>query len=619
MGSISPYGIQSNTSVVGKVVTQQGQVVPHATAVIYPASPFKMYETDLNGEFEADYSYVDPQAQHDYTVTVKVSKKGYHDAYRLVSMSAKNGKLIKLIFTLRNPQGDPQLLSQGDFIKAMSPELRELSLLDGLPSREAKDYSRGVTEFLDRNRYDQAVPLLVKVVHASPNWSRCRTMLALAELAWGDWDDAETEISDTVSSIIQDKRQLQAEPLVAEGVLLSWQHQPDKAGDFFVNALKYDPHNALALQELGRAQGQMFDWESANATLAKALEAGAGPEARFLHAEALLWAGTAPQARNELNQYLNGRDIKAFPPRVRELSDRITEREKDSKAFEVASAKMKKRGEEPLDYLKQSPKGLEGFEPAADQSLLDPILTSVGHRVAELYTNFPNTISVEVIHQEMLSKNGKVGLTHEQKFNYLCMIPAMPWGPTTDEYRADSRGNLAMPSGVEQNLMLTSGFVAAPLVFHPVYQEGSAFHYWGRQNVNGSPAYVVAFAQQPARSRIYGSFQIGNVSKQTYFQGLAWVDTSTYQIVRLTTDLLTPIPKVKLNRETTDIEFNKVQFSQVKQIFWLPRQVTVTLDWDGHTLRNSHQYSDFHVFKVDQKQQIGSPQADSTSRPECHE
>jgi hypothetical protein len=417
-----------------------------------------------------------------------------------------------------------------------------------------------------------------------------------------------------VNSVIKEKGSPQPEALVAEGVQISWQHRPDKASAYFLNALKDDPHNALALQELGRAQGQLFDWEDANATLAKALAAGAGPEARFLHAEALLWTGTPVEARNELGQYLNGRDIKAFPPRVRDLSDRITEREKDDKAFEVAKAKMKARGEEPLNYIAQPPKGLEGFEPATDQAPLDTILTSVGHHVAEFYTNFPNTSSVEVIHQEMLGKNGKVGLTHDQKFNYLCMMPAMPWGPSTDEYRADSQGNLATPTGVAQNFMLTSGFVAAPLVFHPAYQKGSAYHYWGRQTVNGVPTYIVAFAQRPAESRIYGSFQIGNVSRQTYFQGLAWVDASTYQIVRLTTDLLTPMPQVKLNKERTDIEFSEVQFTKAKQAFWLPRQVTVTLDWDGHTLRNSHQYSDFHVFKVDQKQQIASPKDVSESQ-----
>ena len=42
------------------------------------------------------------------------------------------------------------------------------------------------------------------------------------------------------------------EPLVAYGTWLSWQHEPEKAESFFLEALKFAPQDALALQELGR-------------------------------------------------------------------------------------------------------------------------------------------------------------------------------------------------------------------------------------------------------------------------------------------------------------------------------------------------------------------------------
>ncbi len=57
------------------------------------------------------------------------------------------------------------------------------------------------------------------------------------------------------------------------------------------------------------------------------------------------------------------------------------------------------------------------------------------------------------------------------------------------------------------------------------------------------------------------------------------------------------------------IEFNQVQFTSANQQFWLPKRVTVTLNWNGQTLRNRHEYSDFQVFNVYQKQRIASPEA----------
>jgi hypothetical protein len=77
------------------------------------------------------------------------------------------------------------------------------------------------------------------------------------------------------------------------------------------------------------------------------------------------------------------------------------------------------------------------------------------------------------------------------------------------------------------------------------------------------------------------------------------VDASTYQIRRLRTDLLRPLPLIHLNRQTTDISFKEVSFTDVKSDVWLPHQVAVTVDWNGRVYRNWHTYSDFKLFNVE--------------------
>jgi hypothetical protein len=116
-----------------------------------------------------------------------------------------------------------------------------------------------------------------------------------------------------------------------------------------------------------------------------------------------------------------------------------------------------------------------------------------------------------------------------------------------------------------------------------------------------------AFAQVPARARLCTNFRTVKTSRAVFVQGLVWVDTSTYQILRLKTDLLNPLPQIRLNKQTTEIDFQKVQFNGLEQGFWLPREVTVTLDWSGQHLRNQHEYSNFKVYKVEQKNKIGTP------------
>jgi hypothetical protein len=338
-----------------------------------------------------------------------------------------------------------------------------------------------------------------------------------------------------------------------------------------------------------------------------------------MHAEALLWAGTPDEANAELNRYLDGRDLKKMPPRVRALWGHIQERKKDEAAFLAAKTKAKARREEPIDYLQHSPQNLPDFEPAADQAQLGPILTAVEKNVSDLFASLPNICSVEKVHQERLNRNGKTDAAQEYQYRYLLLAPNQRWGLSIDEYRSDMQGNETPQSGLDANHMLTEGFVSAPLVFHPAYQSGSTFRLLGRQKVKGRNTFVIAYAQNPASSRIYGTFKYGKTIRTTYTQGLAWIDSENYQIIRLTSDLLIPLPQIGLERETTEIEFSEVHFKRLTQRFWLPDAVTVTLDWDGKVLRNKHAYSDFLVSNVDFTQRIGKPKDVEKSAKEANE
>ena len=164
--------------------------------------------------------------------------------------------------------------------------------------------------------------------------------------------------------------------------------------------------------------------------------------------------------------------------------------------------------------------------------------------------------------------------------------------------------------------MLTSGFASASLPFHPAYQSQAIFRYLGRQKVDGRNTYVIAFAQQPGKARVYGTFKFREVRMMTFSQGLAWVDSKSYQITRLRTDLLAPLVEVKLDRETTEIAFSEVQFKSIGKEFSLPQQVTVTVDWNGKHLQNQHRYSDFMLFNVEAVEKVGKPKdlGDTTNK-----
>ena len=597
----------------GKVITMKGEPVFGALVQFDSrfGSEYRVLETDRNGQFSTRYVFAD-QGLKEFTVNLAVSKKGFQRARRSLTGSNTNQHLTAFI-TLRPALSDPSLLPEADLINGVAPRLKNLGPADGLSPKETPDYNRGVQVFLERKRLDLAVQLLTKVVKRDPACLACKTMLSLAELNWGDWDSFDADLRETVNAMIADKSLRRAEPLLAYGVLLSWKHEPTKAAAYFTEALNCAPHNALALQELGRAEAQDLNWEAANEHLTKALAAGAGPEARLLHAEALLWAGTADEAQAELDRYLNGRDVRKMPLPVRTLAVRITEKKKNAKLYAAATAKRKARGEKRLDYINHPPTNLPDFEPASNPAALDTILSALGESVAKLYQYLPDTSSTERISEAHLNYAGESNVVLRQKFRYLCLIESQPRGPVVNEYRADSTGSLTTPRGLKENLMITSGFVSAPLLLHPTYQKESTYRYLGRQKLQGTTAYVVAFAQNPAKARIRGSFSCGENSESTYVQGLVWIDEQTHNIVHLKTDLLMPLAPVKLNQQTTEIDFREVHFHSLEQKFWLPSEVTVTIDWGGRLLRNKHEYSDFKIFNVEQRNKIGLPKEISQS------
>lgn len=203
---------------------------------------------------------------------------------------------------------------------------------------------------------------------------------------------------------------------------------------------------------------------------------------------------------------------------------------------------------------------------------------------------------------ESLRSNGKVQDSLNEKSNYLLLAKAEKWGLGLTEYRASPAGKSAQPTELPRGFMRTKGFASASAVFHPNCQNGATFRYLGRQKVGGRETYVLAFAQQPDKAKMIGMFIANGISEPELTQGVAWTDAQNYQIIRLRTDLLKPLQKVRLIRQTTEIQYAEVHFKDNPAGLWLPQVVTVTVQWKGRTFRNSHHYSDFKLFDVATKE-----------------
>jgi len=271
----------------------------------------------------------------------------------------------------------------------------------------------------------------------------------------------------------------------------------------------------------------------------------------------------------------------------------------------------------PLPRLLKAVPNLKGLEPDESQAELPDILRKVGANVRAFFEDFPNTASVERIYIEglkdvgglggMIGVSGPIWDSHTQKFQYLALARRATSGVGLDEYRTNAKGQVVEPGGSGGSYVVTKGFVSMPLYFYPDYQADSTFRYLGRQVISKRQTYVVAFAQRPGVARLPGRISIKGVSILVLMQGIAWFDSSTYQVLRMHTDLLTSKEQIDPKRETTEIEFQEVRFKESPQTLWLPRQVVVTVDMTGHAYKNRHSYSDFKLFTVGTEQEVQTP------------
>lgn len=73
-----------------------------------------------------------------------------------------------------------------------------------------------------------------------------------------------------------------------------------------------------------------------------------------------------------------------------------------------------------------------------------------------------------------------------------------------------------------------------------------------------------------------------------FLKGVAWIDQQNYQIVHLETDILKPVPAVRLTIEHQVLDCGPVQFEQKKLKLWLPLEAEIYLDVNGKHFHHRH-------------------------------
>lgn len=266
---------------------------------------------------------------------------------------------------------------------------------------------------------------------------------------------------------------------------------------------------------------------------------------------------------------------------------------------------------------------LRGLKPAHDQQQLSTLLENVGNRVDALFRKMPNLISHE---QVLQSRNGSKAT--RQEFEYLILSHPTEKDVTLDEYRIDlhdktlqsddvlnpaailsggaaaladlERRSLEASSRNKGALPLSQGFANSWIHFYPANRPQASFRYLGVQNLDGRQTSVIAFAQTPAAVPSPAELHFEGQSFPIYYQGIAWVEESNSRILKLRTDLLSPLNAVHLQRLTAEVYFGESRIAQ-NDVLWLPQRVKVTVAVNGDVFEEQHFYSGYRAYGAETK------------------
>jgi hypothetical protein len=240
---------------------------------------------------------------------------------------------------------------------------------------------------------------------------------------------------------------------------------------------------------------------------------------------------------------------------------------------------------------------LHKLQPAVSQDRLPKILEGTGQIETTLIRDFPQIACLEEVTSESIHL--RIEDKYHRKFQYIVIAHPDDIVPTFEEYRTDLNGSPLDQSRLRHLPMMTYNFVSSGLFFSPADQRENRFRYFGVQKIRDRECQVVGFAQNPERVHRVNIFQTQGRSGALLVQGLAWIDSQTFQILSVAMWLLAPRPDLGIAGEMSTVDFYPATLSESDKVLWLPRDVTVVVSSGGVFARNTHHYSNFKLFRVE--------------------
>jgi Flp pilus assembly protein TadD len=383
-------------------------------------------------------------------------------------------------------------------------------------------------------------------------------------------------------------------------------------------AVDTDSDNWMAHNLLANAYLKLKKYEVARQQAELAIAKGkAASAANLALGQALVNLGNKEEGVKALQAFVQYLPTDPTVPRVRDLIAKLERRDtpapSDTEIAQMSEAALSgfdpifASPELPVFVNPWRPPGIDEVKPAVADGVRCPsesVIEQSGERVKELVDDVSRIAAIEHLLHEQVDEMGNPYTKEIRNYNYVASISGKLG---VDEYRSGLQTGIAdFPDRIA-----TNGFATLALVFHPDMRDSFEMTCEGLGSWHGQAAWLVHFRQREDRPARLSEYRIGGKPYSLRLKGRAWITSDKFEIVRIESELISPMPQIQLRCEQEIVEYRPVQFQKNVEL-WLPQKAEIYLDYRKHRYYRSHSYDHYMLFSVDSVEKRNEPKAPPT-------
>ena len=483
-----------------------------------------------------------------------------------------------------------------------------------------------------------------------PPKARKETKHGVSALKSGKWDEANKRL-DAAYRLAPENPDVN----FLLGYLYFQKKDYTRAADFLGNASNLSPHNVQALTLLGRVSLQQEDYGRAVSNLEKAVltdsdywvahdllaasylkqqkydkardqaqlaldkSKGNASASQLVLGQALVNLGQKQEGIKALKDFLASSPKNPTIPQVRALIARL-EAQPEAPAANATigqAPSVQMVGVDPLIAAAEPTFSVRPWQPpaidnnrpsiAANVSCPSDIVEKTSARVEELIRDVSRIAAIEHLLHEQLDEMGDAITKESRTFNYVASFSEVSGSIAVDEYRQEHLGLADFPDQIS-----SSGFATLALVFHPKMRDSFEMVCEGLGELRGQATWVVHFRQREDRPARMHDYRVGGDLYSLKLKGRSWITADKFQIVRIESELVNPIPQIRLAGEHQVVEYGPVPFQKRNMQLWLPQSAEIYLDFRRHRYYRKHSFDHYMLFSVDADEKRKEPSAKPT-------